>query len=246
MLPSTTFLHSNKLLTSLPRECQAVITAYLDFVELRAGQVLSQYGQKLKHIYFPTTAALSIRSLLENGGEIDVAEVGMDGTNGALAAIGFLASPYSHRVQIAGHAYRMDVRYFTLMVENNLDFRRACLLYLNYMYTQTAQNTVCVKHHTVHARVCRWLLTHADMVGGNIVIATQQEIGDSLGSRREGITEVMANLVDNEVVRHTRGAVEIVDLQAVRNQACVCYPLLKTAINQTFPSQYRERDTVLT
>jgi CRP-like cAMP-binding protein len=240
MLSSTTTLYGNRLLTSLPRECQAVIAGYLELVTVRAGQVLCGYNHKLHHVYFPTNSILCFTSLLENGGVLDVTEIGPEGTTGALAATGKFASPYAHSVQASGYAYRMSIQYFNLLVENSPDFRKAILLYLSYLYVQTAQNSVCIKHHNIRARICRWLMTHADMLGNNTVIVTQQQMADSLGCRRESVTEVMTALTERGEVTHTRGSIEIRDWQAMRGQACVCYPILRTALNDIFPQQYKE------
>jgi hypothetical protein len=55
---------------------------------LPLGQVLYESGTTLSHVYFPTTAIISLLYVMENGASAEIAVVGNDGTVGLRATSG--------------------------------------------------------------------------------------------------------------------------------------------------------------
>ena len=66
----------NQLLAALPAEDWKRWEPHLEFVELPLGKVLYEPGGELEHVFFPTTAIISLLYVMENGASAEIAMVG--------------------------------------------------------------------------------------------------------------------------------------------------------------------------
>jgi hypothetical protein len=72
----------NHLLTALPDAARQRWVPHLEHVEMPLGQVLYESGDTLSHVYFPTTAIVSLLYVMENGASAEIAVVGNEGIVG--------------------------------------------------------------------------------------------------------------------------------------------------------------------
>src|SRR4051812_6823404 len=77
----------NHLLAALHDNEYAFLEDKLESVDLKLGQVLYESGDTLSHLYFPTTAIVSMLYIMENGG---TAEIGIAGNNGLVGYAVFM------------------------------------------------------------------------------------------------------------------------------------------------------------
>jgi hypothetical protein len=66
----------NRLIGALPEKDYSRLLPFLQLVSLEMGQELYVMGQRVEHIYFPTTALISIAKDLTDGLGVDTAIVG--------------------------------------------------------------------------------------------------------------------------------------------------------------------------
>src|SRR6202166_4635971 len=78
----------NQLLAALPHKEWALWLPHLEPVELPLGTVIYESGGKLTHVYFPTTAIVSLLYVMENGGSAEIAVVGNEGIVGVSLFMG--------------------------------------------------------------------------------------------------------------------------------------------------------------
>src|ERR671927_302849 len=100
----------NRLLAMLPREEYERILPHLGQVSFSLGEVLYESGAQMDHIYFPTTAIVSLLYTMENG---STAEMGMAGNEGLVGVALFMGgNTMTNRavVQSAGDAVRMKAK----------------------------------------------------------------------------------------------------------------------------------------
>ena len=158
------------------------------------GQVLYESGGKMSHVYFPTTAIVSLLYVMEDGGSAEIAVVGHEGIVGISLFMGGESTPSRAVVQSAGQGFRLRAQ--TMKDE----FNRAgpvlhlLLRYTQALITQMAQTAVCNRHHSLDQQLCRWLLLSLDRLQGSELVMTQELIANMLGVRREGVTEAAPNL----------------------------------------------------
>jgi DNA-binding transcriptional regulator YhcF (GntR family) len=79
----------------------------------------------------------------------------------------------------------------------------------------------------VEARLCRWLLRARDLSESNDLPFTQEYLGGMLGVRRTSVTEVASELQQAGLIKYSRGKIQIVDADALKESACECYASVK-------------------
>src|SRR5450756_637565 len=97
----------NQLLAALPpREWQRWL-ADLEWVEMPLGTVLYEPGGTLSHVYFPTTAIVSLLYVMKNGASADIAVIGNEGIVGISLFMGGESTPSRAVVQSGGDGFRV-------------------------------------------------------------------------------------------------------------------------------------------
>ena len=121
----------NQLLAALPDTEWHRWRPYFQPVDLAAGQVLCEAGNTPAHVYFPTSAIVSLLQLTRDGASSEIAVVGNDGMVGISLFMGGDATPSRATVQCAGQAYRLPA----LAVRSEVQ-RSGPLLNILLRYTQ--------------------------------------------------------------------------------------------------------------
>ena len=162
MLTLQSDLHGNHLLGALPAHEWQAIAPHLELVQLRTEQLLCDSGQRIHHVYFPTTAIISLLHTMEDGGSVEIAAVGREGMTGVPVLTGGDTMPTRVQVQCAGFAYRMSASALREQFGRSDFLRRLMLLYMQALLTQVAQTAACNRHHSLSKQLCRWLLIETD------------------------------------------------------------------------------------
>ena len=227
----------NHLLAALPEAERRRWLPQLEAVEMPLGQVLYESGGALSHVYFPTTAIVSLLYVMENGASAEIAVVGNEGIVGISLFMGGDSTSSRAVVQSAGMGFRLKAQ--TLMKE----FDRAgpvlhlLLRYTQALITQMAQTAVCNRHHSLDQQLCRWLLLSLDRLQGNELVMTQELIANMLGVRREGVTEGALKLQQLGLIRYARGHITVLDRDGLEKRTCECYAVVKNEYDRLLPEK---------
>ena len=219
--------NQNYLLAALPAEVFERLSPDLELITMPLGEVLYESGGQLQHVYFPTTAILSLHYVMENGATAEIAGVGNEGVLGISLFMGGNTTTSRATVQTGGHGYRLRGQ---LMME---EFNRAgpmmrlMLRYTQALMTQMSQTAVCNRHHSVEQQLCRWLLLTLDRLPSSELTMTQELIASMLGVRREGITETAGNLQREGLISYRRGHITVLDRSGLESHTCECYGVVK-------------------
>ncbi len=203
------------------------LSPHLELIPMKLGDVLYESGDKVQHVYFPTTAIISLHYLLENGGSSEIAGVGNEGVLGISSFMGGDSTPSRAVVQTGGFGYRLPAH--VLMEEFNRagPVMRLLLRYTQALLTQMSQTAVCNRHHTVEQQLCRWLLLTLDRLSTNELTMTQELIANMLGVRREGVTEAAGRLQGYGYISYRRGHITVLDRKGLEQDVCECYGVVK-------------------
>jgi CRP-like cAMP-binding protein len=227
----------NHLLGALPAAEAQRWTPLLEPVDLPLGHVLYESGAALDHVYFPTTAIISLLYVMENGASAEIAVVGNEGILGVSLFMGGESTPSRAVVQSAGQGLRLKA---SLLKE---EFNRAgpvlhlLLRYTQALITQMAQTAVCNRHHTLDQQLCRWLLLSLDRLEGNQLVMTQELIANMLGVRREGVTEGALKLQRAGLISYARGRITVLDREGLEKRSCECYSVVKKEYGRLLPNK---------
>ena len=233
ILPSEVM--KNHLLAALPEPEAHRWLPILETVDLPLGQVLYESGVTLNHVFFPTTAIVSLLYVMENGASAEIAVVGNEGIVGVSLFMGGESTPSRAVVQSAGKGFRLKAQ-----VMKDEFYRAGPVLHLMLRYTQAlitqmAQTAVCNRHHSLDQQLCRWLLLSLDRLEGNQLVMTQELIANMLGVRREGVNESALKLQHAGLIHYARGHITVLDRVALENRSCECYAAVKKEYDRLLP-----------
>jgi CRP-like cAMP-binding protein len=227
----------NQLLASLPPDVWLRWQPQLEAVDLALGQVLYESGRTLSHVYFPTTAIVSLLYVMENGASAEIAVVGFEGVVGISLFMGGESTPSRAVVQSAGQGYRMKSHVIKEEFNHSHPVMHLMLRYTQALITQMAQTAVCNRHHALDQQLCRWLLLSLDRLRGNDLVMTQELIANMLGVRREGVTEAALRLQKAGLISYARGHIKVLDRPGLERRTCECYAVVKTEYDRLLPHQ---------
>lgn len=108
------------------------------------------------------------------------------------------------------------------------------MAYIETLMFQNLQSVACKTSHTVEARLCRWLLTMQDRVGGNLLSFTHEFVAPSLGANRTTLSLAMANLRHDGLVAYARSDVTILNREGLERKSCECYFNLRRRYDRLF------------
>ncbi len=228
-------LRNNRILSALPAHEHARLLPHLEYVEMPVGWVICEPGIQFEWIYFPIDSIVSLLYMMENGAAAEIAITGNDGMVGIALFMGGESTTSRAIVQHAGHGYRLRAKILKSEFALGEQLQYLALRYAQALLTQMAQTTVCNRHHSLQQQFCRWLLLRLDRMQGNQLLMTQEQIANTLGVRREGITEVAGRLQEEGGIRYSRGRITVVDRHALEQRVCECHAVVRSEYARLFP-----------
>jgi CRP-like cAMP-binding protein len=213
----------NLLIAGLPAEDQRRLMAAGDSILLAPGEVLSEPGDHIQHVFFPTGSFISVRVQLNRDTRLDVALVGSEGMIGVPLALGVETSSVQSMVRGGGGALRVSASAFCREVTRSAALRRGLNRYVCVLLSELAQNAACSRFHRIDARLAKWLLVTRDRAHSNTYHMTHELLSQVLGVRRVGITVAATFLQRHGLIRYARGDIEIIDAPGLQKAACECY-----------------------
>ena len=226
----------NKILAALPQAEWERWQPQLEAIDLSLGEVLYESGKTLEHVYFPTTAIVSLLYVMENGASAEIAVVGFEGLVGISLFMGGESTPSRAVVQSAGSGYRIPAQLMKQEFAKSAPVMHVMLRYTQALITQMAQTAVCNRHHSLDQQLCRWLLLSLDRLHGSELVMTQELIANMLGVRREGVTEGALKLQQAGLIRYARGRISVLDRPGLERRTCECYAVVKQEYDRLLPA----------
>ena len=217
---------TNALLSALPQAEYARLLPHLEPVRLHYNEVIYECEEPIRHVYFPSSALVSLLSILEDGATVEVGMVGNCGMTGIAFILGASRATNWTVVQVAGDAMRMEARVLRHWFAEGGPFARLLAGYYRALITQISQRAVCNVRHMVMQRLCTWLLMAQDRLGSNHLPMTQDLISRRLGSRRASVTKAACDLQSMGIIDHGRGYISITDRRQLEALACECYAII--------------------
>jgi CRP-like cAMP-binding protein len=216
-------------------ECERLFP-YVELVQMPLGKALYESGDRLNHVYFPTTAIVSLLYVMENGASAEIAVVGNEGIVGIALFMGGETRPNRAVVQSAGRAYRLKGQLLKQEFNRAGALQHLLLRYTLAQMAQMAQTSVCNRHHSVDQQLCRWLLLSLDRLLSNELCMTQELIANMLGVRREGVTEAAGHLQSAGLIHYSRGCIIVLDRPGLEARVCECYDVVKKEFRRLLPN----------
>ncbi len=207
----------------LPRTSRLRLIDCGEPVELTLNEVLSERGVVTRHVYFPTSAFVSLVAALDGKPALEVGMVGNEGMLGAQLALGVPTIPLHALVQGGGAALRMTAGAFRKELARSVPLQGLLNRYVYVLMQQLASSAACVRFHRIDARLARWLLMTQDRAQSANFQITHEFLAYMLGVRRVGITTAASILQREKLIQYRRGQLQILDRPGLERRACSCY-----------------------
>jgi CRP-like cAMP-binding protein len=218
---------SNRLLADLPQSDFDLVRTHLTIGAFEQGRILAEAGEEIAEVHFPLSGMISLLTVLRDGKGIETATIGREGVFGAAAALGLNKSGLRALVQLPLIAATVSARHLRHAAENSKPLQMLCIKYNEVLLAQASITAACNAMHTVEARFCRWLLQIGEVTGSKKINLTHEFLAEMLGVRRASVTEVATKLQAEGIISYTRGAIDMLDLPALRKRSCECFETLK-------------------
>lgn len=227
-MSATASAQGNLLLAALPEAELDRIRPHLQVTELENGQVLCKASRPPRHVYFPTTALVSLLYHTPSGEGIDVAVTGPEGMVGMPFGPSLPWSTGQAVVQCAGEALSLPVSVMQEEFARGGSLQWMALRCGQLLLAQVAQTALCNRLHRIDQQLARWILTTLDRSeSGERLQFTQAQVAKMLGVRREGVSSAVRKLEAAGALYWGRGRLKVTDRARLESHCCECYGALR-------------------
>src|SRR5207248_7635542 len=189
--------------------------------------VLFEADEEIRHVYFPSSAVISLVITLSTGEMIEAAMIGRDGVAGASAALDGRISLSRGIVQLGGEIMVCDIEALKSVALESPKLLALVIRHEQSVFAQAQQSAACFATHQVAARLSRWLLRARDLSGSDTLPFTQEYLAEMLGVRRTSVTVVAHTLQAAGLIKYSRGRIQILNTEGLQDSACECYGTVK-------------------
>jgi CRP-like cAMP-binding protein len=201
-------------------------------ITLKGGDILYEPGYPVEWVYFPSTAVLSVVTVMADGRMVESDTVGCESVVGVLNSLGASFSVSRTVTQIGGEAVKLSAGRLRRQAEESNGLRRLLIRHAQANLAQAHQSVACNALHDLNQRLCRWLLMSQDRTAETEVRLTQQYLAAMLGVQRTTVTEALRELAAAQLITRGRGRIRILDRERMAAQACECYDAVRANLVQ--------------
>ena len=196
-------------------------------VDLKLGTVVCDAGGDLSHAYFPEGGVLSLLTVLENGSEIECANIGREGAFGLFAAMYSRVSFNRCAVQLEGPILRCSIEPLEIEFRSSPHMQNLFVSYSETLLSQIMQTVACNSLHSVEERLSRWLLMMHDRAEGEKLTYTHEFLARIMGANRTSVTHAAQSLQNQGLISYRRGLMQVEDREGLETVSCECYAIVK-------------------
>jgi CRP-like cAMP-binding protein len=221
----------NRILASLTTTNYQQLIPKLKRFDLIFGENIYKLNEVISHVYFPEIGIISLLSAVGERSTLEVGIIGNEGMVGVAVFLGVKTSGNVAVVQGKGSALRMTAEDFVDACKTNSELPAILQRFTHSLMTQISQSAVCYRFHLIEERLARWLLMTADRMQSDKFQITQDFLSNMLGVRREAVNKSATILQQQQLIRYSRGSLEIIDRKGLESATCVCYSIIKAEEN---------------
>ncbi|MBB2719621.1 UNVERIFIED_ORG: CRP-like cAMP-binding protein [Rhizobium etli] len=208
MLRKVPPMFRNELLNSFSEELRW-LEADLQPVKLDVGAILVERDAPIQHVHFIERGIVAAVTTTRGGRSLEVFSVGREGMTGISVVLEADRTPWRAFVQEAGSAVRIPTRAIREAVKRSPSIREKLLRYAHSIMVQMAETALALGHYSLNQRLARLILMSHDRAGSDELLITHEFLAMMLGVRRAGVSEALALLEGEGMIRSERGKVII-------------------------------------
>jgi CRP-like cAMP-binding protein len=220
-------LGGNRLLGLLPSTDLETMLPHITVVPLGVGVPLSE------GVHFVVAGLVSMFVLTSEGQALHTGLVGREGAVG-LTGLGNRSPFYQTAVLESGTAAKISRSHFREIWSNSSAVRDLQVRYSELMICQAQQSTACNALHQTKSRLCTWLLRAHDRLPGQTLPFTQEQLAEMVGVRRTTVTMLAHEMLNEGLLRYSRGRIAVVSRAGLETQARECYRIAERFADHAF------------
>jgi CRP-like cAMP-binding protein len=194
--------------------------------------VLTEPGEFVEAAYFPTSGAISLLQVMQDGTMVEAATVGAEGAVGLEGIIDKGSAIGRGLVQVAGEAWCIEVQLLKRLAAERPDVAASFQRYQWSLLQQVLQSVGCGHLHSARQRIARWLLTMFDRAKTNELHLTHEFLAEVLAIRRPTVSAIAGEMQQAEIVSYRRGRVLLRSRQRLARMSCECYAQSRCDLQQ--------------
>ncbi len=218
----------NFLLASLPAADFDLLRPNLQTIDMPRGHMLVRSGDRPKKAYFPKSGIIASCVAFDDGSLIEARITGREGALGAAIGGGERPSFTSALVRLEGQSYVIDYPSLETAISRSAALRAVLARHEAFQLAISDQSVACNIAHVTEERLARRLMRLNVMSGQTSFVATQEALAEMLGIRRNAVSLVAHAMQEANLIRYSRGRLEIVDPDGLRRRSCECYDAVMT------------------
>jgi CRP-like cAMP-binding protein len=213
----------NRLLAAMPPAVFALFSPHLREKIFQQGSILQEPAEPIERIFFPQSGMISLLVVTQDGGGIEAATIGREGSAGLQSGLGKRRAFTRAVTQVGGTFSYIAADRFRAAVEKSDAIKDVITRYTELMLAESQQVSACNAKHHAEARLSRWLLQTRDRIESDTLPLTQEFLSEMLGVRRTTVTLVARALQTAGLIKYRRGSIHLLDVEGLKNAACECY-----------------------
>ena len=240
---------NNNLLSALRREDFDCLAPHLEFTARSSADLLYRPGDNVETVYFPCGPSL-VSYLVPNdeGQEVETVLVGREGAVGGIVSLGHLPAYCQILVKYPGEFVKLKVSCLEAAKARSPSIRFMFARYADCLLAQIFQSTACNAIHSIERRTAKWILSAMDRTGDHRVPLTQEELAGMLGVGRSYTSRVLKSFRMEGILGTQRGALLVLDLDALRARSCSCNESVKShfdiVLKGVYPTELEDQSAV--
>jgi len=232
-------LEDNNLIAVMSRSDRKILSDIAEIVELKAGKLLYDPGDIVRHAYFPLGAAVaSFLVVMDEGIVIETAMVGREGAIGGIVSQGKLAAYARSSVMNAGAFAKVATSDLEEAKSRSPSLHHVLTRYADCLLAQIFQSVACNATHKVDARAAKWLTASVERTGLNDITMTQDQFASILGVGRSYASRQIQRLKGEGLIRTRRGGIVVKDYDGLRRRACGCNDQVRAHFDEVLAGVY--------
>lgn len=216
-------LFRNRVLSIIDKADVVALLPNMTEVTWGPGVGLHEVGGEVTQVHFPSSAGLSIVTVMADGVEVECATVGYEGAVGLLPALSGAPSSSRAYVQLAGSGISISAAALREQAARSPGLLELLLRSAQTLIAQEEQSVACNALHEIEKRLARWLLICQDRLNTPVLPITQEYLAIMLGVQRTTVSTAAGVLRSEGLIRYSRGQLEILDRDGMEQRSCECY-----------------------
>jgi CRP-like cAMP-binding protein len=234
------YIDGSNLLRVLKPEDLDLLLPHLQPMTVKAGTVLYEPGDTVRHAYFPSGPTLiSFMVMLEDARGVETAMIGREGAVGGIVSQGRLPAYCRAVVQFPGKVLRIETAELEKAKAASPALHNFFARYADCLLAQIFQSVACNAIHTIEQRAAKWLVSALERTGDDVVPLTQEQVANMLGVGRSYVGRILSDMKARGTLQTLRGKLVINNIEGLKNASCQCNELVRghfeDVLNNVYP-----------